>query len=212
MFKDELIIIRHARSKYNVREDDDLDSGLTDFGLKQAANMGRFLATLNLAGYAFRVSPFLRCLETAHQIWLSNPWVGFSVEDRLGEYLNHSGEFVDVPSRKCQFTNMNWAGYPIGGMRYETEFNEVFLNRMHAVYTLLPHRCVVVTHGLPAITLARVATELNTSSAPVWDYSLDNASITVIRRGRMIWWGRNLYHEKTFNPKDYRREWDQVGV
>ena len=58
----------------------------------------------------------------------------------------------------------------------------------------LPQKSVVVTHGLPAFTLMHVA-KGNVESVPIWDHSIDNCSITYLKGGRVIWHGRNLYHE-----------------
>jgi hypothetical protein len=64
-----------------------------------------------------------------------------------------------------------------------------------------PKKLVVVTHGLPAFVLRYIDSD-NVSHLPLWDYSLDNASITWIKRGRVVWHGRNIYHEIDSNPED----------
>lgn len=210
MIKNELIIIRHARSKYNLRDSDDLDDGISEFGEKQAKNVGDFVhSSLDLTEHKFYTSPFLRCLQTADFI-ASPSEISPIVMPQLREYLNHSGRGVHVPNRKEIFSKMNWNVYPDIGETYAEEFNETFLHRMHEAYMLLPEKSVVVTHGLPALALLHVATETRTNSVPVWDHSIDNCSITIIRRGRVIWRGRNLYHEHDFNQKNYHRDWDGV--
>lgn len=72
--KEELIIIRHGRSQHNMGESDDLDCGLTDFGLHQARNVGKFLqheffsGKFQIAHWSIVTSPFLRCLQTTQEI------------------------------------------------------------------------------------------------------------------------------------------------
>jgi len=206
--KDDLIIIRHARSQANIGESDEPDSHLTEFGVKQANTVGAFLATeLNLNGYSWYTSPFIRCLETSHKIWeqrksLARVFTTFTVMPQLREYLNHSGREVFIPRADEPKGMFNWNYFPESGEVYQSEFNEHFLHRMHEAYELLSNQSVVVTHGLPALLLARIATE-NARDVPMWDYSLDNASITWIKRGRTIWHGKNMYHEIESWPKDH---------
>lgn len=209
MFKDELIIIRHARSLNNIRKSEDLDDGISDYGEKQARNVGVFLAEeVDLTGFEFFTSPFLRCLQTSEAI-SSRCGMEPIVMPQLREYLNHGGRAVEVINRKGLFPRMNWGVYPDEGEIYQEEFNETFLHRMHEAYHLLPSKSVICTHGLPALVLLHVATT-NTRSVPVWDHSIDNCSITVIRKGRVIWHGRNLYHEHEYDPKFYHHDSDGV--
>ncbi len=228
MYKRELIIVRHARSKYNMGETTELDAGITEFGQRQASNVGRFLQDkVDLEGYEAFTSPFLRCLETTE--WMSQhirvesrqrlPYaLKFNIMSELREYLNHSGDSVSVPNRgeyqdgREYFPSYNWVHYPKEGETYKAEHNEEFLRRMHCAYQKLPEKSVVMTHGLPAILLAHVATE-NTHSVPVWDHSLDNCSVTYIINGRIVWWGRNLFHEVDYKPDTSKlREFDSFKV
>ena len=212
MFKEDLIIVRHARSKFNMRESDDLDDKLTTFGLKQARNVGEFFAHgIDVSGFDFFTSPLLRCLQTSQSIvaqFETPPQP--RILPQLREYLNHSGRAVTVPNRKVIYTDMNWDIYPDEGETYDEEFNETFLCRMHDAYLNLSNKSIVVTHGLPALTLMHIATETRTNSVPVWDHSIDNASITVIKKGRLVWRGRNLFHEEYYDNKIYHK--DLTGV
>jgi broad specificity phosphatase PhoE len=209
MFKDELIIIRHARSRHNIRHSEDLDDSISEFGERQARNVGCFFAEeVDLTGFQFYTSPLLRCLQTSEAI-SSRCGMEPIVMPQLREYLNHSGRAVEVINRKGIFPRMNWGVFPDEGEIYDEEFNEVFLHRMHEAHALLPNKSIVCTHGLPALVLLHVASS-NTHSVPVWDHSIDNCSITIIRKGRVIWHGRNLYHEHEYDSKFYRRDWDGV--
>lgn len=199
MFKEELIIIRHARSKHNVRLTDSIDEDITEFGERQARNVGRFLREelqldCHAEGWSYFTSPFLRCLQTSRilQHWMTG--VKFEIMHELREYLNHTGRQCFVPSRAKEFIEFDWSWYAEEGTTYYDEFNENYLHRMCDAYNKLPQKSLVVTHGLPAFTLMHIA-KGNVDSVPIWDHSIDNCSITYIKRGRVIWHGRNLYHE-----------------
>lgn len=202
MYKKELIVIRHARSKYNMRETTDLDAGITEFGIRQSTNVGKFLHDkIDLSDYDGFTSPFLRCLETTEYIRSGVPVMypggKFTVMSELREYLNHSGECVGVACREEDRPWHHWIHYPKEGMIYTAEHNEIFLRRMHAAYQKLPERSIVVTHGLPALLLIDIATK-NSHSVPVWDHSIDNCSVTYIINGRVVWYGRNIPHEEEY--------------
>lgn len=212
MYKKELIIVRHARSKYNMGETTDLDAGITEFGKQQSSNVGKFLRDkVDLDGYAGFTSPFLRCLETT--VWMVSQLhdikqKDFKVMSELREYLNHSGDSVAVPNRQSDCPTINWLFYPNEGEAYKSEHNEEFLRRMHCVYQMLPEKSIVITHGLPALLLIDIATK-NSHSVPVWDHSIDNCSVTMILNGRTVWYGRNLFNEVDYKPDASKlREFD----
>ena len=212
-FKEELIVIRHARSAHNVRDEEGLNAGITDWGQRQSENVANFLkAQFDLSGFCFITSPFLRCLLTALPI--QNTLNGalpsdharfgaqFEVWPEMAEYLNHSGKECWV-ERNDEFP-FDWSRFPESKMLYE-EYNEIFLNRVHDGFTLLPEKSLVVTHGLPSLTLIEIAK--GNYHMPVWDYSVANCSITYIKRGRVVWHGRNLYHERDYDNKMYVRDY-----
>lgn len=216
MFKDELIIIRHARSMHNICQSENLDDGISKFGEIQAGNVGRFFDKNPdlVEDHAFYTSPFLRCLETSLGI-VSNfktlagqmrPWV----MPQLREYLNHNRSSVTVPNRENDFRMMHWHGFPKQEMTFDEEFNEIFMDRMHEAYDSLHKKSIVVTHGLPALVLMQIAINPSLRQVPIWDYSIDNCSITIVRKGRLLWHGRNLYHEMDYDPACYRKGWDGV--
>lgn len=201
MFKEKLIIVRHGRSLYNVRQTKDLDSALTDHGKRQAAAAGRLVA--KHIGFHFGMcftSPFLRCLQTSEIIDKHLPSHAlvrrsrFHVMPGLREYVNHSGTHALVPSRATEFKDFSWPT-DIEEWNFEREHNEEFMNRMTKVYMDLPSVSLVVTHGLPAMLLARIATNPAGNEIPIWDNSLDNGSVTLIVNGRPVWYGRNGHVE-----------------
>lgn len=188
----ELIIIRHARSEHNSGATTSLDSPITKWGEHQAQVLGQFLsANFNLDNFKFYTSPFLRCLQTANCF----PFGEFNVSCNLREYINHDGDSVVIPPRHDKFFQgeFNWDGF-CEEKTYQKETNEQLIDRLYEFYYQLPEKALVVTHGLPALVLGHIATNTN-HVVPVWDYSLDNCSITRILNGRYIWRGRNLHYE-----------------
>lgn len=213
MFKEQLIIIRHARTETNIRATDDADTKLTKFGMEQRHRLGKFMYKhMDIdAGFRFYTSPFLRCLQTAAAIQDEAPdyHSQFVVTDAVREYINHGHREVKIPVHKDKFAQFNWSRfYYHDELTYKDEFNEEILNRLVGFYHDLPEKSVVVTHGLPALTLLYVASRPGWNSVPIWDHSIDNASITVVVRGRVVWHGRNLYHELDTDPFDKKRAYD----
>ncbi len=219
MFKEQLIIVRHARSTNNLRETEDADAALTEYGCRQAINVGKFCKKhLNLTDFSFYTSPFLRALATAAgmqkemgtlQFGYVRHKVKFVVEPGLREYINHCHKEVMIRVHRDRFPEFDWTSLrDAESLHYKEEFNEELLNRIVGLYRSLPDKSVVVTHGLPAFTLLKVASVPGWNSVPIWDHSLDNASITLIVNGRIIWHGRNLYHEIDRDPFDKSRPYD----
>jgi broad specificity phosphatase PhoE len=141
--------------------------------------------------------------------WNSTP----IVLGTLREYINHSDREVTVDLRRNDFPQMRWEEFDssVSSLIFNDEQNEEFLNRIHAAYNRLNDQSVVVTHGLPALALIRVATGKG-DSVPIWDHSVDNASLTLIKNGRLIWHGRNLYHEVDFDPFENMRPFDKADL
>jgi len=212
MFKEELLIIRHGRTTTNIRKTEDLDAPLTDFGIHQAKTVGKFLAKhMDLTGFRFYSSPFLRCVHTAVNI-VSFVGAGpIQIDDRFREYLNHSGKSVHVPSREKHFPKMMWGSFPLEGQTYTEEQNEQLINRVEDGFWNLAPKSVVITHGLPGLLLAHLATSRQ-RVVPIWDHSIDNCSMTYIVRGSVMWWGRNLYYECDHDPFDTPRSYDAADL
>lgn len=193
MYKKEIFIIRHARSEHNTGSTQSLDSNITSWGEIQARALGQYLSsTFDLNDFTFYTSPFLRCLQTAALL----PFGAFNVSTKIREYVNHdlvTGNYIHIPRRQEHFNiNFNWDEF--FGDDYRKETNEQLIDRLYEFYYSLPERSFVITHGLPALVLSNIATS-NSHTIPVWDYSLDNCSITRIVNGRFIWRGKNLHYE-----------------
>lgn len=193
--KDSLILIRHGRSCYNVRETKCLDSDLTDFGVTQAKIVGSYLKKIpQIYENIFYVSPFKRCLQTAQHIMEQGKFEScqFIINPTISEYLSPLHDLdVVVPNRKDEFPMFNWDLFqPL----YKPESDKEFMNRIKDSYKNLDDKSVVISHGLSIVSLFLESQSL-LDSMPKWDYSINNCSLTWVKDGVKRWYGRNLYHE-----------------
>jgi len=210
-----LIILRHARSQFNVGLTENMDSPITDHGVEQSNVLGRYFkgggCGRDLAEYKWYVSPYLRCLMTLDNILKSSgiePRLAPVVEPLLAEYLFHDAPSVPVPYRESEFPQFNWAWYT--EQTFDPESNEKYLGRIQKFYDQLDEYSVIVTHGLTVMALAYEAQGIH--QIPMWDYSINNCSITWIKRGRKRWWGRNLQHETEREPNHEPKDVQSCGV
>lgn len=191
----ELMIIRHARSLYNVEDSKNLDDGLTDYGHQQANMVGEFLRNEFKEGYWNIVtSPFLRCLLTASHIQ-DHLHCNVTVDGRLGEMTvdYHTLDSLHVAERKEKFPDADFSGFDHKDFAHER--CEHYVQRLNDVYHDVPNRSILVTHGSPVLSFIRMHEHGEYSSVPIWNHSVDNCSMTWIRGERMIWRSRNLYWE-----------------
>lgn len=214
----EVIIVRHLRSCHNVEVADGLDtvgadSDITEFGHRCGPLLGRFLVEeLGINnGTCICTSPFLRCLRTTEYIreaTVNGVGIGARpvVEPLSHEYLGHSFGEATIPNRCEEFPDFEWHEIPPEGLDFRKEQNEWFMLRIRKLYASLPWRSVVVTHGLPAFALMHVAADPGFNHMPLWDWCLDNGSVTWVKDGRIIFRGMNLYWEEGSYPRGSRRE------
>lgn len=202
--KESVIIIRHGRSQHNVGATTSLDSPLTEFGELQARIVGKYLrsgAMGDLSDYKIHVSPFLRCLMTAdliRQEAFGKASNLFIVDPLVAEYISVSNPPVELQVRKDQFPNFIWPDEPY--LIHQGEHGEHFLRRMYKAHDNLHSKSIVVSHGMPCLTLAK---ELQgpLQYIPIWDHSINNCSITWVENGRQKWYGRTLHHEIEYQDK-----------
>lgn len=208
-----MIIIRHARSLYNLRKSESLDSPISEFGKIQASGVGKFLQKKFpeiSTQYVCYTSPFLRCLQTANYIQKTfgvnnfscskadNYFLRVKILPELSEHLELDQK-VAIPRREESFPDFIWGDYK------ETVFaaqkNQEFLERVVKAKDIIVNETsneyikpLIITHGTTKNTLIKLITE-KVNHVPVWDFSYDNCSISWIQDGRLVWNGRNLHHE-----------------
>lgn len=206
----ELLIIRHARSQHNVRETEHLNAALTLWGCQQARFVARYMRKhMDLKYFQFFTSPFERCLQTSVAI-ARELGVRFQVNQAWREYVNHSRQSVKI-HRGRDDAHFYWSDFP-EEVTYHDEFNEEFLYRIQQGCDSLPDKSVVVTHGLPALMLIHVATGRR-NAVPIWDHSIDNASMSYIIDGQVRWHGRNLPCEcDLYDPYDITQNFDRCDL
>lgn len=188
----EIMIIRHARSLYNVEATKDLDAGLTDYGHQQATMVGKFLKE-DFGDWSIMTSPFLRCLETSQHI-IDELGCGAVVEGRLGEMTvdYHELDSLHVVERKEKFPDINFSQFNHNDFAHERM--DEYADRLEKVWHEVPDKTILVTHGSPVLSFIRMH-EGKFGSVPLWNHSVGNCSMTWIRGNRMIWRTRDLYWE-----------------
>lgn len=152
----EVLIVRHAESYYNVKLTKDLNSELTRNGLVQAALTGEYLKTTfpDLPEWECVVSPFKRTLQTAAIIQEITK-VKFIVDFRLHEYSIRYGRFT-VPALRDKFLDFDWSRHN------ETEFvidegsNELFMVRIRDYLSGLFGRHFLLSHCTPCRTMVKL--------------------------------------------------------
>lgn len=189
----EIMIIRHARSLYNVEATKDLDAGLTDYGHQQATMVGKFLKNEFGEYWSIMTSPFLRCLQTSQHI-IDELNCGCVVDGRLGEMTvdYHELDSLCVVEKKEKFPQMDFSQFNHNDFAHERM--DEYIQRLEAVWHWVPDRTILVTHGSPVLSFIRMH-EGNFGSVPLWNHSVGNCSMTWIRGDRMIWRTRDLFWE-----------------
>lgn len=214
MHKKNVIIIRHGRSKHNLGLTKNLNSEISDYGQTMAMAVGRFLKTqlrTNAFGldpfrnesFEIYTSPYLRCLQTTELI-CANAGIlpqRVNVDPRLREYNGHAMAWGD----EAQVTSYHGSSYGFGQYNWRLmeqhrsfshEVNEELHGRLLSFFEESGNNVIVVSHGLPCLTLAHIAKDPTMHYIPLWDNSINNASITWLKNGRGVWWGRTLQHER----------------
>lgn len=197
----ELMIIRHARSHYNLNVTEELNSDITEFGEHQALVTGKFLSDRKVIdkSWSVYVSPFKRCIQTYHKLMEglgdNAPMKGV-IHLGLGEYHINALDKVHVEhdeKNNLYIYHKHHQEFTSNGKTYGQENYQDFYDRCYETYLDIPDRSIIITHGLNVMMLANIACGVHT--VPLWDYSISNASMTWTRNGRKIWSGRALHYE-----------------
>lgn len=191
IFMKSIFIFRHAESKHNIGESDDLDSELSERGQRQAERLLKYLdENYRLDEYMGFVSPFQRCLETARYI----PCKEMIVEPAIHELSSvFPEEGIIVPGRSRSYVDYTWP--PNNQWHFHREQPHEFLGRLRKFIQKLPEQSVVVSHGLPCILLTRMLLGINVNEVPEWNNDVANASLTHIENGKLVCMGRCDFHE-----------------
>lgn len=186
----ELILIRHGESKYNAMLTDNLDSELTEKGIAQARATGKFLKDHfgHIQNFIGITSPYLRCLQTS-RIIKEETGLDFFVDQRPREIMIHYDEvFIPVSLRQEHFPEFVWSNIP--GAFYK-ETGEQFLARMKQYVSDFTHeKALVVSHGTPVGSLFELT--LGRDHKPDTEFYVDNATVSYIRNGEGIWFGKTI--------------------
>lgn len=185
----ELILIRHGESKYNAMLTDNLDSELTAKGIAQAKATGKFLKDHfgHIQNFIGITSPYLRCLQTS-RIIKEETGLDFFVDQRPREIMVHYDEVL-IPDRQEHFPEFVWSNFTTIGFYKETA--DQFLARMKQYVSDFSHeKALVVSHGTPVGSLFELT--LGRDHKPDTEFYVDNASVSYIRNGEGIWFGKTI--------------------
>jgi len=159
----ELLIIRHAESRRNMGVSYNLDSTLTDSGMKQACRTATWLyENFKFEGYKGLVSPYYRTLQTASVI-SEVIESDFCVDDRLVEYRFRNPNIINIPNRSLLFQNIDWpkSWFDKKERRFDVESVDTFIDRSLEILLELKNsghdKYILVTHGTPAVMISKLA-------------------------------------------------------
>lgn len=198
----ELILIRHGESHYNAMLTDNLDSQLTDKGREQAKRTGKFLREHfgHIQDFVGLTSPYLRCLQTS-EIIQQELGIEFLVTSGPREIMVSYDTTVKVPNRSVDFPHLEWASPIYSEPRiddswiFNQETADEFLKRIALfMHSGLPEKTLVVSHGTPVCSMYDI--KLGMKKPPDLHTYVGNASVTYIRDGEGIWFGKNIHAEK----------------
>lgn len=186
----ERLFIRHGESQYNAYLTDNLDSQLTLKGIEQAKAAGKFLREHfgHIKEFVGITSPYHRCLQTAHYIQ-EETGLDFRVLPGPREIMLKYAE-CHVPDRSIDFPRYTWEDKPCYMFCQENE-KEYISRMLEFVRSVTDQRVLVVSHGTPINTMFEATLGL--------DHSVDmnnfvsNCSISYIRSGEGIWFGKKPY-------------------
>lgn len=184
----ELILIRHGESKYNAMLTDNLDSELTEKGIAQAKATGKFLREHfgHIQNFIGITSPYMRCLQTS-RIIKEETGLEFFVDHGPREIMVHYEE-VSIPDRSELFPEFIWTSFP--PTFYKETFDQ-FIERMKKYVGDFEHeKALVVSHGTPVGSLFELT--LGREHKPDTEFYPDNASVSYIRNGEGIWFGKSI--------------------
>ncbi len=159
----EFVLIRHAQSMHNARKTSDLNSTLTSEGLWQAEVIGRYLReNYALDKYEKRVSPYLRCVQTASYIWPQ-----FTID--LGAMETACLYTEDSIVSLAKYNGIELTGYvqfnynvfgKHDGIDHKHETLREFLSRMEEyVASFEDGAYLIVAHGGVVCTMANIITK-----------------------------------------------------
>lgn len=192
----DLIIVRHGQSEYNVRRTRDMDSHLSVEGYRQVEETASWLARhMKLDGRFGIVSPFRRTCQTARVI-AKETGLKFRVYPLVHEFMVTYENF-QIQNHRESFPEFDWSGMDSTvSFPMERESMDAYRNRMAKVLNWLMEDhggkpLLVVSHGLPCDTLARLA--IGADERPETFTVLQNCSVTWITGKHTLFFGRTFY-------------------
>lgn len=147
----EYIFVRHGQSQYNAGFTRNLDSDLTDIGIKQATETSKYLLENipNISEFYGVVSPYHRCLQTA-KIIHDITGLSFQVKTFPREDMTTYDE-CKVVNRKDIFDTFHWDEDHQEDFHFTNESLDDFFLRMENYIQNKENRLktIIVSHANP---------------------------------------------------------------
>lgn len=198
----ELLIVRHAESKFNAKESNHLDSEITKLGSKQAIDVASFLKRKfdDINEWNGIVSPFLRTLQTAkaiNDLTDLNFTVDWGVSEYGGGYSCRTE--IEIPARKERFPEF-FKGIDTNSWQMTTEPENIFFDRILKFIQQLKKdkKYVIVSHAMPIYTMIYILKGVYV--VPKWDRRILNTTVTWIKNGEMKYFARYVNSGKDPRP------------
>jgi broad specificity phosphatase PhoE len=188
----ELILIRHAESKYNTRESRHLDTALSDRGMRQREEVANYLAKKidNIEGWLGLSSPFLRTLMTSDAIKQATG-IPFKVNWKAREYggPEYGKNVYKVPIRK-EFPEYYQDVCDIDWFNARESREEMLYRLIYFLNELKKEdgKYVVVSHGMPILVMYNILN--GTHTVPKWDGTILNTSVTYFVDNECVYYAK----------------------
>lgn len=184
------LIVRHAQSGYNAGFTANLDSEITEEGIKQGNATSGFLYDQfpDIKEFYGITSPYHRCLQTSNIIH-QKTGIKFLVSPGPREIMTEYEE-CEVENRAHLFPHFEWSFE--GNLKFKRETAEEFVERITKFVDTLDHKkLLIVTHGSPVTTLYERFLNMP-GTADTMNF-VRNCAISYICGNESIWFGKIVY-------------------
>jgi broad specificity phosphatase PhoE len=196
-----VVIVRHGESHYNLGTTQNLDSQLTETGMKQSCiTIDWLLKNIDLFDYKAMTSPYLRCLQTS-SVLAEMSDIPVVVNDNLRELhlslkkADIIGGGLNIPNRAVSFPNLLWNEWKVDFKFFSNEKVPQFVDRMASFVGTLSGNIIMVTHAVAHRTISDLLTgkspeELKErwkdSKIFLEDTAIHNCGITMVVNGELL--------------------------
>lgn len=185
-----IFLARHAQSLFNAGETEEFNSQLSKKGHEQAHRLAMSVKELVKPpeDYIGIVSPYNRCLQTAHKVW-NLTGIKFRVRRAVGESPEevHRGRSTSILKKEEEFSCFDWSGFNGPSLNYDLESEEEYMARVQMFCESLADNknYIIVSHMRPITHMTRILA-FGGRKEPM---TITNASLTLIEDGKPVYIG-----------------------